>query len=381
MRNSTGLVAYMFRLTALLILGMVIFACKETDKEQKVSEVIAAAETTPVDAGLNDDAADDPAIWIHPYEPAQSTVIGTNKKSGLGVYSLDGKEKFFYPVGKINNVDVCYGFPLNENSTTDIAGGGNREDLTIDIFFIDSITGELTGPVEPRISIDTLGMDDAYGFCFYRNKSTNQFFAIVNDKQGIVQQWQINMDRDGRLEANLARHWKLDSQPEGMVSDHDNGYLFIGEENKGIWRFPACPDKPATGTFISQSDTSNPLIEYDIEGLALYISGKDQGYLIASSQGNNSFAVFERKPEHRFIGTFRIVDDFFDGTEETDGIEVSSYPLGDKFPDGLFVAQDGYNKDGQKVMPQNFKLVDWRLISEYFDPPLLIDTESYNPRN
>src|SRR5262245_16629953 len=41
----------------------------------------ATVETTQMPHG--GDAADDPAIWVHPNSPALSTVIGTYKKGGL----------------------------------------------------------------------------------------------------------------------------------------------------------------------------------------------------------------------------------------------------------------------------------------------------------
>jgi 3-phytase len=37
------------------------------------------------------DAADDPAIWVHPVDPALSLVLGTDKKGGLNVFDLEGK--------------------------------------------------------------------------------------------------------------------------------------------------------------------------------------------------------------------------------------------------------------------------------------------------
>jgi 3-phytase len=52
--------------------------------------VLATVETTPVPDAT--DAADDMAIWIHPTNPALSTVLGTDKlaSGGLGVYDLAG---------------------------------------------------------------------------------------------------------------------------------------------------------------------------------------------------------------------------------------------------------------------------------------------------
>ena len=43
-------------------------------------ELSAAVETQPV--GHSGDAADDPAIWVNPVDPARSTIIGTDKLGG-----------------------------------------------------------------------------------------------------------------------------------------------------------------------------------------------------------------------------------------------------------------------------------------------------------
>src|SRR5262249_18029341 len=37
------------------------------------------------------DAADDPAIWVHPGDPTRSLILGTDKKGGLNVFDLEGR--------------------------------------------------------------------------------------------------------------------------------------------------------------------------------------------------------------------------------------------------------------------------------------------------
>ncbi|HAD13718.1 MAG TPA: hypothetical protein DCF33_14930 [Saprospirales bacterium] len=54
----------------------------------------------------------------------------------------------------------------------------------------------------------------------------------------------------------------------------------------------------------------------------------------------------------------------FDGIEETDGIEVIQANLGPAFPQGMFLAQDGYNYDQGKLQRQNFKMVRWEKIQQ-----------------
>jgi 3-phytase len=62
---------------------------------------------------------------------------------------------------------------------------------------------------------------------------------------------------------------------------------------------------------------------------------------------------------------------FFIGVEGTDGLDVSSFPLGNMYPEGILVVQDGNNKDKEISSPQNFKIVKWDSIASKFNPPLI----------
>ena len=59
-----------------------------------------------------------------------------------------------------------------------------------------------------------------------------------------------------------------------------------------------------------------------------------------------------------------------DGTSETDGIDVCNMNLGEKLSDGIFIAQDDVNDNGN----QNFKIVSWGEIASTFNPPLKINS-------
>ncbi|MGP1311013.1 MAG: phytase, partial [Phycisphaerales bacterium] len=82
-----------------------------------------AFETEPV---LTDgDAADDPAIWIHPTDPSRSLILGTDKQRGIIAYDLSGRVAHEAP-GRINNVDVVQGFAVSGGSV-DLALGTERQ--------------------------------------------------------------------------------------------------------------------------------------------------------------------------------------------------------------------------------------------------------------
>lgn len=329
--------------------------------------VVATAETDPVPS--SGDAADDPAIWIHPTDPSLSLVIGTDKDSGLGVYDLSGNELQFLADGQLNNVDLRYGFPVGDQ-LVDLVTAGDRASDTVAVYRIDPQNRALE-------SVDSFPVGiGIYGSCMYRSPLDGQHYVFVTSKGGEVEQWQVSDDGAGGIEANLVRAFDVGSQSEGCVADDETRYLYIAEEAEGIWKYGA---EPGAGSSRSLVDSTGPggHLEADVEGLAIYYVSGGEGYLLASSQGSDEFIVYDRQGDNPYVMTFEIVaGNGIDQVTGTDGIEVSSAPLGLLFPQGLFVAQDTNNDDGN----QNFKLVPWETIAYSVTPPLLIDT-SYDPRN
>jgi 3-phytase len=95
----------------------------------------------------------------------------------------------------------------------------------------------------------------------------------------------------------------------------------------------------------------------DVEGITIYRASGGEGYLLVSSQGDDAYAVYRRRPPNEYIGRFRIGDGAVDGVTSTDGIDVTSQRLPAPFTEGLLVVQDDRNTSPQA--PQNFKLVPW----------------------
>jgi 3-phytase len=208
---------------------------------------------------------------------------------------------------------------------------------------------------------------DVYGSGLYQSAQDGAFYFFVGSKTGEVRQFLLRGNDEGKVEAEMVRTLKLATQVEGIVADDDLGYLFAGEEGRGVWRFGAEPADAPEGMLISAIGRDQPLRRADIEGLAIYKSSATEVYLIASSQGSNEYVIFQRGEPHGYVGTFRIAaGDSIDAVEETDGIDVTSLSLGPEFPGGVFVAQDGRNPRGS----QNFKIVPWHRIAEAFNPPL-----------
>ena len=319
-------------------------------------EVYPVMETKAVDAASMDDAADDPAIWVHPRKPEQSLIFGSNKKGGLAAYNLEGEEVAYYPLGNINNVDVLNGLSLGD-STISIVGGSNRSSQSIEIFKIHPQTGVLEDIKVRDFPVDTQLIDDIYGFCFAMSTQTGKAYCLINGKNGLAQQYEM-LDAEGKLDLKLVRSIQFETQTEGMVADNENNFLYVGEEQRGIWKLSLDPESGSDKTFVKNSGTDNPQINYDVEGITLYQKGS-QGYLLASSQGNFSYAVFDRRGENDYLGSFKIVSqDNIDGVEETDGLDVVADSISPEYPNGILVVQDGFNYEEEVLKPQNFKMLD-----------------------
>lgn len=301
----------------------------------------ATVETEPVPH--SGDAADDAAIWVNPQDASASAIVASDKQGGLLVYDLSGRQLQYLPVGEVNNVDVR----AAPGGGAPMVVAGNRSDDSIGVYELDPDTRRLSYVAVRRLTTD-IGV---YGSCLYRSAVTGRLFVFVTAKSGEVEQWEL-FDRPGGIDGERVRSFSLDSQIEGCVADDELGFLYIGEENVGIWKYGAEPDAGEHGSLIASVSQAGPLVA-DIEGLALVSKPDGTGYLIASSQGNDSFAVFTRETENRFVRSVRIVSDGdIDGVEDTDGLAVESAPLGPTFPFGVLVTQDGENDDGN----QNFKL-------------------------
>ena len=307
--------------------------------------VYAVAETQPVGT-VNEDAADDPAIWRNAASPADSLIVATDKKGGLYVYDLEGKVKSFTPRPALNNVDL-----VDMGDAGVVVFASDRADeanARIALYRLDTAGGSLV-----ELGSVASGPGEAYGICGMRRD--DKLIVFTAPKSGRIGEWEITLG--AQPSARELRTMRVATQPEGCAVDHRDGTLYIGEEGRGIWRF-----SPGTteGTLVAAVDGRR--LVADLEGLALVAEGEDGGWLYASSQGDNSYMRYAL-PDITPAGRFRIAPGAYGSTEETDGIEARRGDFGPAFPGGLFIAQDGVNAGAA----QNFKLVPLGAIEEVLD--------------
>ena len=328
-------------------------ACeRRMSKRNRTQSVEATVETVAVRS--SGDAADDAAIWVHPTDGRKSTVIGTDKKSGLVVYDLAGKELQYLADGPMNNVDIRYNFELGGKSVA-LVTAGNVGDDSIAIYRVNARTRMLE-----RVSTRGLKAGiGVYGLCMYRSPVTGKHYVFLNSKKGEVEQWRLFDRGDGTVGGIKVRSFEVGSQTEGCVADDELMHFYIGEEEVGIWKYRAEPGAGLSRTLVDSTSAKGNLTA-DVEGLTIYYGNKRSGYLIASSQGSNEFVMYRRTGNNDYVMSFEITGvNGIDSVSETDGIDVVSSNLGSGFPEGLFIAQDDEN-DREN---QNYKLVSWQKIN------------------
>ena len=310
-------------------------------------------ETEPV-ASFGD-AADDPAIWVDPKNAARSVVIGTDKKLGLNVYDLSGKLLQSLPDGRMNNVDLREGFTLAGKPITVVAAT-NRTTRSISVYRFDPATRQLSSVADGVLET---GFADPYGLCMYRSNKSGALYVLANDSDdGKLRQWRL-VERSGRIGLEQVREIAVGSQAEGCAADDELGHLYVAEEDVGLWKYSAEPDAGDARTAIDSVEKGN--LTDDVEGVSIYYGENGAGYIVASNQGEDNYAVYRREGANDYLGKFHVVANSvlgIDGASETDGLDVVSAPLGAQFPAGLLVVQDGRNLTPSAR--QNFKYVSWR---------------------
>ncbi|GAA1617028.1 phytase [Actinoplanes couchii] len=399
MQRTSGIAALVALTT--LAAGAPAFAAQRPPRE-----ITAAVETPALfdDEAGGDTDADDPAIWVDPADKSRSLVIGTAKNGGLRVYDLTGREvqKIATPEGgRFNNVDILTGFTLGKRKV-DVAVVTDRGLDKLRLYRIEaSGLTDITSADAPLLfSKDQAEVEEqatGYGVAVYgryavvsRRHSTRLGIFRLEEKNGRVTYRAtdtIDLPREFRLPDGST--WSPcaepgeDPQVEGMVVDAEAGVLYVAQEDVALWRInlaggtfssiprivervrefgqPATFDPESEECTVEYTNAFGGRISADVEGATIYPTGKRDGYLIVSSQGDSRFFVYDRRT-NKPVTIFSVVDGRkTDGVQHSDGAAATSVAL-PGYPKGLLVLHDGENTPDGGRTSTNFKFVDWRSL-------------------
>jgi len=364
-------------LGGVLTMAMVFAACGpgEPAPESPVPAVAPVASTRATEPVATD--ADDPAIWVSASDPAASLIIATDKgeiDGGLYVYGLDGRTRqVIGPLDRPNNVDVEYGLPLG-GTTTDIAVVTERRQHRLRVFGLPPDGGALVDLAPDGIPVlegQTGEAAEPMGIGLYKRPSDGAVFAIVAPKTGgtadYLWQYRLEDEGQGQVTGTLVRRFgqfsgarpapddpsALEGEIEAVVVDDALGYVYYSDERFGIRKYHADPDHPDAARELATFGTEGYL--GDREGLALYATGDDTGFIVSSDQVDDGSRLMiypregaaGRPHDHSLLTIVPTVAD------DTDGIDVVATPL-PGFPRGLLVMMNSRDR--------NFLLYRWQDI-------------------
>ena len=333
-------------------------------------EVEAIYETPPVIT--KGDAADDPAIWVNKNNPSNSIIFGTDKKSGIYSYNLQGQELSYTNLGRINNVDTRSMNLGDDENVSDFTFlfGSNRTLGSVDLWvFEDNKTRQKlknnSWEVPSKPSFRGKSNIIVYGICAGIDPKYGLVAFLTEDTGPRVEVWNLT---DNGLD--LITTFNNGGESEGCVYDDFNRTLFISEEEvRGVLKAYRLDDSfDFSEPYIV--DSREGQIGGDPEGVSLYKTSNNSGYLILSSQGDSKFNLYDRNYPYDYITSFRIGSSkSIDNVTDTDGIETINFKLSDEYPEGIMIAQDGLNKDGYKTKRQNFKIVSFKDVLDALTVP------------
>jgi 3-phytase len=349
------------RASAVLILLLAGQACSAAsapapDPDRPAAQTIKALRAT--DALPQD--PDDPAVWINRADPVKSIVFGTMKvaapNGALAIFGTDGRlRQLLKGPDRPNNVDVEYGLDLDA-TPTDIAVLTERLGRRLRVYSISSdgtTVRDISSGTMPILAGAPGDQGAPMGIGLYKRPKDGAIFAIVSPKAGPKDNylWQYRLEDDGtsRVKATFVRrfgHFGGVGEIEAVAVDDELGYVYYADEVSGIHKWLADPDAPGAERELAVFGMTGYV--QDREGIGIYARPNGTGYLVSVDQlpGESIFHVYKREGEpgrpHDHSAELLV---FKGGADGTDGLDVTSAPLGPDFPDGLLVAMNSSSKN------------------------------------
>lgn len=337
----------MIKMAAMVLaILFLLFNCKNTNekisKEPNCNDSTYVVKATIVtEKSLND--TDDPAIWINFSDPSKSLVLGTDKGDSTGaiyVYNLEGKidsSLSAFNLQRPNNIDVEYGYQ-HGNETIDIAVFTERGRNCVRVFSLPDMKAIDNGGI-PVFEGDSLR--DPMGIGLYKDPASKLIYAIVSRKTGpdgsYLWQYLLETNKNDFVTGKKVREFGAFSglkEIEAIAVDDALGHVYCSDEGYGIRQYFAHPD--SSGQQLSVFGTTG--FSDDQEGISIFPTGDSTGYILVSDQGANKFHIFTREgtSENPYEHTLLKVLQF--DTMDSDGSEITTFPLNDTYKNGLFVA-------------------------------------------
>jgi myo-inositol-hexaphosphate 3-phosphohydrolase len=365
---------------------------------------------------------DDPEVYIHPTRRDHSLILGTTKSDedgGLHCWTVQGTEIWFEKAPKdtgTNSVDVIY-----DVQGVDLVVAGIRGDLNaIGVWAVDpdaitnNIANKTSKPVLNLVGngLFDLGEVEGYGSCVATKqrgyKATQQEIQpsfFVTTKQGRIFEYTLELNKQNGLsiDIRMKRNWKVGfgTQLENCVVDPFTQLLYVGEEGVGVWAYdltqaeqPQVPEPSYDSKGFFQLPIQSKRFPYlidstlrvnrkgklqsDVEGISIWRESDEtnpKSFLVVSSQGSNTYNIYENKKPFRFITKVSVTGTDGDRVTKTDSLVVTGVSLKGHSSGIMVLHDDATDPNGKGLDVATFKVVDWNIMSEIIEKAIDIDID------
>ena len=326
-------------------------------------------------------SGDDPAIWVHPDDSDDSVVIVTAKEGGLRVYDLDGQELQSLAATPAPQHDAVAGATTTSTSPTGCrsAVSGPTSPSCPTATTTPCASSRSTPAARPRhrrsprsprpsqaylFQPDREGVDSehtAYGLAVYQPRRGPAYVVVTQEGTTAIATAQLVVDgRRRRLHRSRTSTCPASSHcrtarpgcrarspvccpsSRGSASTRQPVRSTPRRRTSGLWRIKlplgsgaprlvdrttdfgvhdtydeateeCVPDDPTT------PGTAGSWLTADAEGVDVYYGRGGQGYVIVSSQGDDTFVVYARQGNNRVVGSFRVAGDEAAGVDDVNG--------------------------------------------------------------
>jgi 3-phytase len=238
-----------------------------------------------------------------------------------------------------NNVDIEQDVKLGEQ-TYDLAVTTEREAGSVRIYSIDAARRTLSEIATSRVFENETGDFAApMGIALFK-RADGAVFAIVGRKsgpgEGYLWQYRIESGPALRLVRRFGKFSGM-GEIEAIVVDDALGFVYYADETTGIRKYYADPDHPDAARELALFGKTGYM--GDREGLAIYATAPETGYLVSTDQilGGSRYFLYSRDGDQSHpIGILQ------GSADATDGIEVAP---------GILIAMNSGSK--------NFLIFEW----------------------
>jgi 3-phytase len=202
------------------------------------------------------------------------------------------------------------------------------------------------------------------GIALYRRPKDGAIYAVVSRKAGpsgaYLWQYRLVPTAGGRVRLHKVREFGQfsgDGEIEAVAVDDQLGYVYYADENYGILKYHADPEHPEASKLLAVFGKEG--FEGDREGIAVYSTRGDKGYLLCVDQRPQRSVVYVFPREGTSANRHdhqQPVAVIHTDSDETDGIEATSHPLGKQFPSGLLIMMNS--------RARNFHLYRWQPLPQ-----------------